>query len=71
MHTSLLQKTDSFWFQLNAQKKEVIDTEALLQRYKKEIEELKKRLEEKEKEASGPKKRRLSEREVSSVPLLC
>ncbi|KZT73855.1 kinesin-domain-containing protein [Daedalea quercina L-15889] len=48
--------------QLNAQKKEVVDTEALLERYRKEIEELKKRLS--EKEAGAPAlKRRLSARE--------
>ena len=48
--------------QLNAQKKEVVDTDALLERYRKEIEELKKRLVEKEKEAPV-KGRRLSARE--------
>ncbi|OSX59774.1 hypothetical protein POSPLADRAFT_1048250 [Postia placenta MAD-698-R-SB12] len=48
--------------QLNAQKKEIVDTEALLQRYKKEIDELKKRLA--EKEANAPTtNRRLSARE--------
>lgn len=48
--------------QLHAQKKEVVDTDALLERYRKEIEELKKRLSEKEKD--GPVKgRRLSARE--------
>jgi centromeric protein E len=51
--------------QLNAKKKEVIDTDALLERYRQEIEELKKRLGEKEKEAEAPEKnRRLSAREV-------
>ena len=50
--------------QLHAQKKEVIDTDALLQRYKKEIEELKQRLT--EREAGAPtRNRRLSAREVS------
>ncbi|KAI0720566.1 kinesin-domain-containing protein [Cerioporus squamosus] len=51
--------------QLHAQKKEVVDTDALLERYRKEIEELKKRLSEKEKENSGApaKGRRLSARE--------
>ncbi|TFY63510.1 hypothetical protein EVJ58_g3221 [Rhodofomes roseus] len=48
--------------QLNAQKKEVVDTEALLERYRKEIEELRKRLSEKEAEAPALK-RRLSARE--------
>ncbi|TFK93067.1 kinesin-domain-containing protein [Polyporus arcularius HHB13444] len=51
--------------QLHAQKKEVVDTDALLERYRKEIEELKKRLSEKEKENNGApaKGRRLSARE--------
>ncbi len=54
--------------QLHAQKKEVIDTEALLDRYKKEIDELKQRLSEREREAEVPTKgRRLSAREVSDV----
>ena len=54
--------------QLHAQKKEVIDTEALLERYKKEIEELKQRLAEREREAEAPTKgRRLSAREVSAM----
>ena len=48
--------------QLHAQKKEVVDTDALLERYRKEIEELKKRLSEKEAEAPT-KSRRLSARE--------
>ncbi|KAK7677726.1 hypothetical protein QCA50_019278 [Cerrena zonata] len=48
--------------QLNAKKKEIVDTEALLQRYKKEIEELKERLA--EREADMPvRSRRLSARE--------
>ncbi|KAH9891735.1 kinesin-domain-containing protein [Cubamyces lactineus] len=48
--------------QLHAQKKEVVDTDALLERYRKEIEELKKRLA--EKEADAPvRSRRLSARE--------
>jgi centromeric protein E len=51
--------------QLNAKKKEVIDTDALLERYRQEIEELKNRLSEKEKDAEAPEKgRRLSAREV-------
>ncbi|KAA1474778.1 kinesin-domain-containing protein [Dentipellis sp. KUC8613] len=50
--------------QLNAKKKEIVDTDALLERYRQEIEELKKRLAEKEKEAEAPvKSRRLSARE--------
>ncbi|KAL6302818.1 kinesin-domain-containing protein [Sparassis latifolia] len=48
--------------QLHAQKKEVVDTEALLERYRKEIEELKKRLAEREAEAPV-RTRRLSARE--------
>ena len=48
--------------QLHAQKKEIVDTDALLERYRKEIEELKKRLSEKEKDAPV-KGRRLSARE--------
>ena len=51
--------------QLHAQKKEVVDTDALLERYRKEIEELKQRLAEREKSAEAPLKRRLSAREVS------
>jgi len=51
--------------QLNARKKEVVDTDALLERYRQEIEELRKRLAEKEKEAEAPvNSRRLSAREV-------
>jgi len=54
--------------QLNAKKKEVVDTDALLERYRQEIEELKKRLTEKEKEAKAPEKNRcLSSREVNSL----
>lgn len=49
---------------MNAQKKEIVDTEALIERYRKEIEDLKNRLEEKEKEAPV-RSRRLSAREVS------
>ncbi|KAH9942896.1 kinesin-domain-containing protein [Amylocystis lapponica] len=48
--------------QLNAQKKEVVDTDALLERYRKEIEELRKRLSEREAEAPV-RTRRLSARE--------
>ena len=61
------------YFQLHAQKKEIVDTEALLERYRKEIEELKQRLAEREKSAEAPLKRRLSAREVSpSYPcMLC
>ena len=51
--------------QLNAKKKEIVDTDALLERYRQDIEELKKRLVKKEKEAEAPEKnRRLSAREV-------
>jgi centromeric protein E len=50
--------------QLNAKKKEVVDTDALIERYRKEIEELKARLA--EREAVVPvRSRRLSAREVS------
>ncbi|KAG5652520.1 hypothetical protein H0H81_004751 [Sphagnurus paluster] len=48
--------------QLNAQKKEVVDTDALIERYRKEIEDLKKRLSEREAEAPV-RSRRLSARE--------
>ncbi|KAF8342401.1 kinesin-domain-containing protein [Amanita rubescens] len=49
---------------LNAQKKEVVDTDALIERYKKEIEDLKQRLAEREKEAETPARtRRLSTKE--------
>ncbi|KAF8660905.1 hypothetical protein AX16_001533 [Volvariella volvacea WC 439] len=48
--------------QLNAQKKEILDTDALIERYRKEIEELKKRLAEREAEAPV-RRRRLSVRE--------
>lgn len=51
---------------LDAKKKEVVDTDALIERYRKEIEELKKRLDEKERELDAPvKNRRLSARDVS------
>ncbi|KAG5640776.1 hypothetical protein DXG03_007236 [Asterophora parasitica] len=48
--------------QLNAQKKEIVDTDALIERYRKEIEDLKKRLAEREAEAPV-RNRRLSTRE--------
>ncbi|KDQ51297.1 hypothetical protein JAAARDRAFT_41369 [Jaapia argillacea MUCL 33604] len=51
---------------LNAQKKEIVDTEALLERYKSEIDDLRRRLEEREAEALvpvGAKSRRLSAQE--------
>ncbi|KAF5377904.1 hypothetical protein D9615_006794 [Tricholomella constricta] len=48
--------------QLNAQKKEIVDTDALIERYRKEIEDLKTRLAEREAE-SPVRKRRLSARE--------
>ena len=49
--------------QLNAQKKEVVDTDALIERYRKEIEDLKKRLAERE-QREPVRARRLSAREV-------
>jgi len=62
---------------LNAQKKEVEDTDALIERYRKEIEDLKTRLAEREREVmvvgrrgSIGVKRRLSVREVGSHFLL-
>ncbi|KAF8157868.1 P-loop containing nucleoside triphosphate hydrolase protein, partial [Crassisporium funariophilum] len=48
--------------QLNAQKKEVVDTDALIERYRKEIEDLKARLADREAEAPV-RNRRLSARE--------
>ncbi|KIK97936.1 hypothetical protein PAXRUDRAFT_824436 [Paxillus rubicundulus Ve08.2h10] len=48
--------------QLNAKKKEVVDTDALIERYRKEIEELKNKLSEREAEAPV-RNRRLSARE--------
>jgi centromeric protein E len=54
-----------FLCQLHAQRKEVVDTEALLERYRKEIEELRRRLAEREADPPGLK-RRLSAREVRS-----
>ncbi|KAI6156511.1 P-loop containing nucleoside triphosphate hydrolase protein [Pisolithus thermaeus] len=48
--------------QLHAKKKEVVDTEALIERYRKEIEELKRKLTEREAEAPA-RNRRLSARE--------
>lgn len=48
---------------LNAQKKEVIDADALIERYRKEIEDLKLRLAQRETEAPD-RKRRLSARQV-------
>ena len=53
-------------YQLCATKKEVVDTEALIERYRKEIEELKRRLDEREREAPV-RNRRLSAREVTRV----
>jgi len=49
---------------LNATKKEIVDTEALIERYRSEIEDLKRKLEDKEKEAPT-RSRRLSAREVN------
>ena len=65
--------------QLNATKKEIVDTDALIERYRKEIEDLKRRLAEREAAAdfgegggkvASIKGRRLSAREVCiiSVP---
>ncbi|KAG2125626.1 P-loop containing nucleoside triphosphate hydrolase protein [Suillus cothurnatus] len=48
--------------QLNAKKKEVVDTDALIERYRKEIEDLKSKLSEREAEAPA-RTRRLSARE--------
>ena len=53
---------------LNAQKKEVVDTDALIERYRKEIEDLKSRLAEREAEAPV-RNRRLSAREVRDPAL--
>ena len=55
---------------LEAKKREVVDRDALIERYRKEIEDLKKRLSEREKELDGRgegrgNKRRLSAKEVS------
>ena len=47
-------------------KKEIVDTEALIERYRNEIEDLKRKLEDKEKEAPA-RSRRLSAREVSMI----
>jgi predicted nucleic acid-binding Zn-ribbon protein len=62
-----------FFFQLNAQKKEIVDTDALIERYRKEIEDLKRRLEEREQEANreapSVRSRRLSAREVRIIVL--
>jgi centromeric protein E len=55
-----------FFLQLNATKKEIVDTEALIERYRNEIEDLKRRLEDKEKDAPA-RSRRLSAREVSPI----
>jgi centromeric protein E len=48
---------------LNAKKKEVVDTDALLERYRREIEDLRRRLAEREEEAPV-RNRRLSARQV-------
>lgn len=49
----------------------MVDTEALLQRYRKEIDDLKRRLGEREEAAAEPRKgRRLSEREVRRIFVL-
>lgn len=52
--------------QLNAKKKEIVDTDALIERYRKEIEDLKGKLAEREAEAPA-RTRRLSAREVISA----
>jgi centromeric protein E len=50
---------------LNAVKKEIVDTDALIERYRSEISDLKRRLAEREKESEVPaKNRRLSAKEV-------
>jgi centromeric protein E len=49
---------------LNAKKNEVVDTDALIERYRLEIEDLKRRLSEREREAPV-KSRRLSAQEVN------
>jgi len=60
----------NYFRQLNAKKKEVVDTDALIERYRKEIEELKARLA--EREAVVPvRSRRLSAREVSYRLIFC
>jgi centromeric protein E len=56
------------WKKLNAQKKEVVDTDALIERYRKEIEDLKNRLAEREAEVPV-RSRRLSAREVRHIPI--
>lgn len=53
--------------QLSAKKKEVVDTDALIERYRKEIEELKKKLSDREAEAPE-RNRRMSAREVCRSP---
>lgn len=55
-----------FVSQLHAQKKEAIDTDALIERYRKEIEDLKRRLAEREAEAPV-RARRLSAQEVRII----
>jgi hypothetical protein len=53
---------------LNAVKKEIVDTDALIERYRSEIADLKRRLAEREKESEVPaKNRRLSAKEVSTL----
>lgn len=52
--------------QLSAKKKEVVDTDALIERYRKEIEELKHKLAEREAEAPE-RNRRMSAQEVCSI----
>jgi centromeric protein E len=53
---------------LNAVKKEFVDTDALIERYRQEIEDLKRKLAEREVESAAPTlSRRLSAREVRSL----
>jgi hypothetical protein len=53
---------------LHATKKEVVDTDALIERYRKEIEDLKNRLAEREKVQEAPAlSRRLSAKEVRVI----
>lgn len=68
-HIVLLSDIFFCTIKLHAQKKEVVDTEALIERYRREIEDLKKRLA--EREADVPvRSRRLSAREVFVSPVL-
>ena len=69
LHVVLCSDLPFCTIKLHAQKKEVVDTEALIERYRREIEDLKKRLA--EREADVPvRSRRLSAREVCVSPVL-